>query len=283
MVIRSLCRVVARLFGREHNNRLLCGALFRYVRQDIAMPLPDEANTITGGCSCGAIRYRIAIPPLESRHFSPMAPPSENSRLPQVMTCHCNDCRRATSTFLAIAVIDLSAPMLTVSAMSPTSESTIASGRMLDVMAEGYDVQKADSERPPYLPAMDVLRATDESKSWVRFFHSATCGPEFSRSFCGRCGTHLCYHLKLQPEWCHNGKLPEDWQDSFHIYLGSIDREFLDEDWLVPSIELNFKYGTHFTKTTSATAVGLRHVPKVMGLSEEEGIVEEEELTRFRA
>lgn len=247
------------------------------------MPLPDDANTMTGGCSCGAVRYRIAVPPLDSRPLSPLAPPSDNVRLPQVLTCHCNDCRRATGSFLPVSVIDLGAPMLTVSAMSPASETTVVSGRILDVMADDYDAEKADAERPPYVPAVDVLRATRESETWVRFFHSRNCGADWSRSFCGRCGTQLCYHFQLRPEWCPDGKGPEGWQDVFHLYLGTIDREFHDKQWLDPDVELHFKYGTLMSKSTSATAAGLRHVPKMMELAAAQGVVGEDELKKLGA
>lgn len=238
------------------------------------MTLPDSANTITGGCSCGAIRYRIAIPPLSSRLLSPLAPPSANVRLPQVLTCHCNDCRRITGSFLPVAVIDLAAPMLTVSAMSPASETTLVSGRILDVLKDDYDAEKADSERPPYVPAVDVLRATRESDTWLRFFHSAKCGEDFSRSFCGRCGTQLCYHFQLR----RGAAQSNEWKDVFHLYLGTIDREFHDKGWLVPDAEIHFKYGTQMSKSTSATAVGLRDVPKMQELAAVQGVVSEEEL-----
>ncbi|KAF4468579.1 hypothetical protein FALBO_4528 [Fusarium albosuccineum] len=242
------------------------------------MPFPDEAVTVTGGCSCGAVRYRIAIPKLEDRPLHPMTPPSLGFRLPSAITCHCNDCRRATGSFLATGVLDIPSPMLTVSAISPSSESTIVSGRILDVLADDYDAQKADEDRPPYVPAMDILRADKESKTWLRFFHSTKCGPDLSRSFCARCGTQLCFHFKLAAEYCFEAKLPDDWQDFFHLYHGSLDREFLEKDWFAPHSEVNFKYGTPFTKSASATAKGLKCLHKLQGFDED---VAEEELAKL--
>lgn len=244
------------------------------------MSLPDEATTITGGCSCGAIRYRLAVPSIQDRPQHPMSPPSSGVRLPQALTCHCNDCRRATGSSLAVSVIDIPAPMLTVSALSPSSESTIVSGRILDVMADDYDAGKADSNRPPYIPAMDVLRATQESKTWVRFFHSIDCGPDWSRSFCGRCGTPVCFHFHLLPEFCHDGNVPEDVTDLFHVNLGTVDRKFLDLNWFVPNVEVYFKNGTPFSKMVSATAKGLKNVTK---LQEFDGVVEYKELEELGA
>ncbi|KAH7145405.1 hypothetical protein B0J13DRAFT_474060 [Dactylonectria estremocensis] len=239
------------------------------------MGLPDEENIVTGGCSCGAIRYRLAVPAIQDRPPHPFSPPSSGVRLPQALTCHCNDCRRITGSFLAVGVIDIPAPMLTVSAISPASESTIVSGRILDVLADGYDAEHADASRPPYFLATDVFRATQESKTWLRFFHSVKSGPEMSRSFCGRCGTPLCFHFHLLPEFCHDGKMPENFADFFHVNLGTVDRKFLDLDWFVPTVEVFFKNGTPFSKMVSATAKGLKDVTK---MQEFDGVVGEEEL-----
>ncbi|KAM5354452.1 hypothetical protein ACJ41O_001101 [Fusarium nematophilum] len=245
------------------------------------MPLPDEATTVTGGCSCGAIRYRIAIPPLQDRPLHPMAPPELGTRLPDTITCQCNDCRRSTGSFLPIGLIDIPAPMLTVSAIALSeSAPTIVSGRFLDVLADDYDAAKADADRPPYLPATDVLRAAEESKTWLRFFHTTSCGAQMSRSFCGRCGSHLCYHFTLKPEYCQGGKVPEDWKDVFHLYLGGVDREFLDKDWFMPTAEVNFKFGTPFSRGVSATAKGLKGLYKVQAF---DGEVSEEELAKLGA
>jgi hypothetical protein len=170
--------------------------------------------------------------------------------------------------------------MLTVSAMSPSSESEIVSGGILDVLADDYDAAKADANRPAYFPAMEVLRATGETKTWLRFFHSAKCNSDVSRSFCGRCGTQLCYHFKLEAEFCADGKLPDGWRDSFHLYLGSLDREFLEKDWFNPYSERCFKYGTPLSRCVSATAKGLRDLPKMQKFV---GQVTEEELAALRS
>ncbi|RKK76817.1 hypothetical protein BFJ69_g6766 [Fusarium oxysporum] len=154
--------------------------------------------------------------------------------------------------------------MLTVSAMSPSSESDIISGRILDVLADDYDAAKADADRPPYVPAMDNLRATGETKTWLRFFHSVKCSLDVSRSFCGRCG---------------NAALPDGWRDSFHLYLGTLDREFLEKDWFNPDSEVNFKHGTPLSRCVSATAKGLKDLPK---MQEFDGQATEEELATLR-
>ncbi|KAF4976033.1 hypothetical protein FZEAL_7251 [Fusarium zealandicum] len=219
------------------------------------MPLPNDSVTVTGGCSCGAIRYRIAVPRLEDRPLQPMSPPAQELRLPYTLTCHCNDCRRATGSFLAVGVTEIPSPMLTVSAIPLSSESTIVSGRILDVQSDNYSAQKADADR-------------------------GDCGPDRSRSFCGRCGSQLCYHFELKAEYCYGGKMPGGWQDAFRIYLGSLDREFLETDWFAPAAESHFKYGTPLSRCVSATAKGLKGVYKMQVFDE---AVTEEELAQLRA
>ncbi|KAH7320052.1 hypothetical protein B0I35DRAFT_408775 [Stachybotrys elegans] len=243
------------------------------------MPFPDSALTFTGGCSCGAVRYRVALPELSSRALSPFEPPEHNTRTPIVMACHCNDCRRATASVLAPLMIQIPSPVLTVSVLSPgESEPPEASGRFVDALAPDYDAEAADASRPPYRPAMDVLRADGKAKGWLRFFHSEECGLTKSRAFCGRCGTQVSYHLALIPEYCHDDKLPADYSDIFDINLGTVDREFLDKDWFTPAHEVHFKLGTRLGRMVSATAMPLKEVPK---LQEYDEVVGDEELAEL--
>lgn len=197
------------------------------------MPLPDHPVTLTGGCSCGAIRYRIAVPDLSSRPYIPFSPPKPNMRMPCPMSCHCNDCRRASASLLPLLILQTPSNMASVSVLAQPDEATHHSGRILDAVAGDFDQAAADAQRPPYEPAIDVLRATDENKkekTWLRFWHSVECGTRFSRSFCGRCGTQVCYHFALRPEFCFDGKLPDGWADFFDFNVGTLDREALDEE-----------------------------------------------------
>ena len=66
----------------------------------------------------------------------------------------------------------------------------------------------------------------------------------------------------------------------FHIYLGTMDREFLEKDWFAPGSEVNFKFGTPFSKSVSATAKGLKELPKVQEFDCE---VAKEELDKLAA
>ncbi|KAI9158621.1 hypothetical protein HJFPF1_06619 [Paramyrothecium foliicola] len=245
------------------------------------MPLPDTSLDITGGCSCGAVRYLIAISEVSSRIPNPFTPSEYGICMPSVIACHCNDCRRATGSGLPNVIIQIPAPLITVSAMSPSSaeESHQNSGRILDVLSPGYDAAAADASRPPYVPATDLLRALPGTeKTWLRFFHSGNCGASKSRSFCGRCGTQVCYHLELTPEHTYNGVMPNGWSDLFDVYLGSVDRQFLEKDWLLPACDLQFKHGTPLSKQVSATAKIFKDIPK---MQEWDDVVVEEELAEL--
>jgi hypothetical protein len=209
--------------------------------------------------------------------------------MPIAITCHCNDCRRATGSALPVALFQVPSHLVTVSVLPhEASESNVTTGRILDVLDDQYDQAKADAARPPYLPATDVLRAIEGSgqtsgSTWLRFFHSFACGSSFSRSFCARCGTQVCFHFNLQPEFCHGGELPDGWADVFDLNLGTVDREFLENEWLIPSSEVNFKHGVLLGKTVSATAKYLKPLSKAQGLGDEDGMATEDELATLAA
>ena len=130
------------------------------------MPLPNEAFNITGGCNCGAVRYRIAVPEFSERPLAftqgqnPDASDPSTVRLPHVAACHCNDCRSATGG-QCMNYVFLPADYMTVSAIprGDIDESSRAvTGRIVDRPASEADVKAADADRPPYVPAVDVLR-----------------------------------------------------------------------------------------------------------------------------
>lgn len=251
------------------------------------MTFPKEPATLTGGCSCAAIRYKITIPEHSQRPPVPFVPKETGLKMPDVLTCHCNDCRRHTASVLPVSIMQVPGPMVTVSTLSPSetpksSPANVATGRILDVLKDGYDAAKADASRPPYLPAEDVLRAIDGSgasddvgSTWLRFFHSVNAGENMSRSFCGRCGTHFCFHFKLEPMYCHNGEAPEGWVDMFDIFVGTLDREFLEKDWLHPDSEVNFSCGTLIGRSVSASAKYLKALPKLQDMGDQYASKEE--------
>lgn len=259
------------------------------------MPLPSHPVNLTGGCSCGAIRYRIAVPESSSRPPVPFFP-DDADPMPYPMSCHCNDCRRATGSLLPVTFLACPAHVVTVSVLeeSPDDEGNRQQqqqhgGRFVDVLAEGYDQDATDAKRPPYLPALDVLRAAGTStqdngkkKTWLRFYHSKSCTPTASRTFCGRCGTNVAFHMALEPWFCTGGKLPDGFSDVIDINGGTFDRDVLDQDgWLDPGTELNFKSGTALGRKVAASANGMRHAPKMYGVVAAEGVATKEELERL--
>ena len=250
------------------------------------MSVPSEATTVTGGCSCGAIRYRITIPEASQRPSLPFAPPEAGLQMPYSTTCHCNDCRRASASLLPLAIVQVPMPMVTVSVLEQPHDADVLlkTGRVLDVLDENYDQAEADAKRPAYEPSADVLRATEDNGArgtWLRFWHSFDCSSNFSRSFCGRCGTQVGFHLRLRAEYCYGGKLPNGWGDIYDINVGTVDREFLDKEWFQPQSEVNFKHGIPFGKKVAATALGLRHLEKSYSLDPEEGMASEADLRQL--
>lgn len=247
------------------------------------MPLPSEATTLTGGCSCGAVRYRLAVPEAAQRPSIPFCPPDYGMTMPYTITCHCNDCRRASASVLPLVILQASSPMVTVSVLSQDDDSPVHFGRSLDACSEDFDLAKADANRPPYKPSMEVFRPSSTgSKSWLRWFHSVDCSPsKHSRSFCGRCGTQVCFHFALQSEHCHDGKMPDGWADFMDVNVGTLDREWLEKGWFEPDSEVNWMHGTVLGKQVSATAKGLKGAMKANGFGGDEGYADDQELERL--
>ncbi|CRJ84765.1 hypothetical protein BN1708_009143 [Verticillium longisporum] len=209
------------------------------------MPFPKHAHTITGGCNCGAVRYRIAVPQYADRPPAFTLGPSPDlanprtPRLPFVLACHCNDCRVAcgNSSFEAIQT---PAPQMTVSALQVGKGSDLPrshTGRLVERPMTEDEVTASDADRPAYVPALDVLRpdVPGAEGTALGFFHAFICDKEAaSRSFCIRCGGPIAFHCRPQAEWFGPSfQQPEGWSDIFDVLLGTVDRHHLDkEDWL---------------------------------------------------
>lgn len=63
------------------------------------MPLPEDATIVNGGCNCGAVRYRVAVPQLAGQPLHPLSPAGARVLLPFLALDYCNDCRRVTGSF----------------------------------------------------------------------------------------------------------------------------------------------------------------------------------------
>lgn len=180
------------------------------------MPLPKEPFTIHGGCRCKAIRYEVSVPAYEDRPqtvYKSRAADIGDLRLPAVYVDHCNDCRSATSAIL---------PMVLVSIMETARVSVLP--RM--ARAEyAFDIPGSDRE---WLAANEVFHS-DVPKLEDSYLSVYKSSPGRSRWFCNRCGTMFGYSAD-------KGVIPKDWgwPAMLDIWLGTIDREDLEKDYMKP-------------------------------------------------
>ncbi|KAM0286104.1 hypothetical protein ACHAQH_001112 [Verticillium albo-atrum] len=188
--------------------------------------------------------YRIGVPPFADRPPAFTLGPSPDlanprtPRLPLVLACHCNDCRVA-SGHSSFEAIQTPAPQMTVSAIQVGDDRKPQShtGRLVERPTTEYEVAASDADRPPYLPALDVLRpgVPGAEDTTLRFYHSFICDKDAaSRSFCTRCGGPVAFHCRPQAEWFGPSfKQPEGWSDFVDVPLGTVDRHHLNkEGWL---------------------------------------------------
>ena len=178
------------------------------------MPLPDTPFVVSGGCNCGAIRYKVEIPELQERPLHPSSDKiSGPLRLPMVAIDHCNDCRRATGAFLPLWILTPIA-MVTASLVVHSGEAGAA------------------EQKGPWIPAESVFEPGPASANSFLTFYESSRGRR--RSFCNRCGTNLAYAVF---------PMPEGWPKVLDIVLGSIDRQDLERDSLAPERHMWWDYG----------------------------------------
>lgn len=147
-------------------------------------------------------------------------------RIPMICICHCNDCRRATSSILPIGLVT---HLPTVSVCLDGSES-------------GTD--------ETWLPAAEVFdyKSISNRKASLTFYKSSEGR---TRWFCGRCGTNLAY--SIDP-----GVIPEewDWPKMLDIWLGTVDREDLEGEQLVPERQLWCDKGVNWIRKFATAGAG---------------------------
>jgi hypothetical protein len=211
------------------------------------MPLPKEALVVHGGCNCGAVRYQISIPELSQRPRHPYntaaalttADENEPVRLPMVVACHCNDCRRATGQLLPIFIC---APLdfVTVSLVPRSSALT---------EPDAVKRKAAPPEpRGPWLPAAEVFTPAPAPANVDSFLSLYNSSHLRTRSFCGRCGTYLGYAVV---------PMPAGWPDMLDLSLGSVDRADLDGDALVPERQVWWDYGVDWIRKLSTEGLAV--------------------------
>ena len=251
----------------------------------------SSKNTNTrevGRVANGNARYRLAVPPVQERPpvftLGPDADLTDPNtpRIPLVTSCHCDSCR-ATSGNMTTQCIMAADYMVTVSVLprkAEEEETRAVAGRIMEPPTSEDEVVESDKDRPPYVPAVDVLRAGVEGSknTWLHFFHSFMCNEYLSRSFCGRCGSPVSVHYQPSKEFM--GPMfvqPEGWTDVVDLFLGSVDKHILNkEDWLEVRHELNFECAVDWAKKKmlSGSAQGTTfHDGFVMGKKVERGNV----------
>ena len=204
------------------------------------MPLPKFPFTLHGGCNCRAIRYKISVPPFADRPVTPyrtLGADVGDARVPFVTIDHCNDCRRATSSILPMALITETATV-EISCL-PTDTVT---------QTEGADRSKADVSDDDRHWENAGLVARDDAGLTVT---STTLGhyissPGRNRWFCTHCGTPLAYTIS-------DNVIPKDWgwPNMFDVWLGTLDREDLEKDYMQPERMLWCHCGVGWIKELS--------------------------------
>lgn len=190
------------------------------------MPLPKHAMTLYGGCNCRAIRYRVTVPDYSSRPFAPYHMPDTNPaqsegsipRIPVVLMDHCNDCRRATSAIL---------PMCLVTEVFTVDISCLPRDEVLDR-------SKSSDEARDWRALSSIIDLFEDSCN-PNPAPETTLGHYISsehrhRWFCNHCGTPLGYsvtYAAYPPSWTSAPRM-------FDIWLGTLDREILENEWMRP-------------------------------------------------
>lgn len=197
------------------------------------MPLPSSPIIIHGGCNCRAIRYEINIPEHSDRPFHPSS--DQTLRLPLVVICHCNDCRRATGGLTLAGILNPTAFVRV--ALLPRSSALPTPGR------SRIEPPDADAELA-WKPAAEVFRP-DGVLSAPKDSFLAAYNPSkgVTRTFCGRCGTNVSYSRH---------PMPAGWPELLGILLGTIDREDLTKAELRPERHVYWDEGIEWVRTLSS-------------------------------
>jgi hypothetical protein len=123
-----------------------------------------------------------------------------------------------------------------------TSEHTTGAG-------EGQHEQKKDEERN-WFPAQELFPPGTKSRDNTTLaFYTSSEGR--TRAFCSNCGTQFAYSAF---------PYPEGWPRMLDIWIGSVDQEDLEKDWLIPERHLWWDVGIEWIRKFGAEGSG--GVPK---------------------
>lgn len=222
------------------------------------MTFPDIATEIHGGCNCGAVRYKIKAPEFEQRpiHFmygpkfaSTDATTTTPARMPMIAVDHCNDCRSATSSILPCWIL-VPGDMFTISCLP----RDVGAPGKINKSALVIRTEAREATRPPYMSARELLRGDrpeELAKTWLKLYFSTDLDAianktEIShssiRSFCDRCGTNLTYVAYPMPDW---------YPDYVDVILGTVDRSFLEKEWMQPERQVHYQHGIPWVQNMS--------------------------------
>ena len=196
------------------------------------MPVPKEAFSIEGGCNCQAVRYKVDVPAAACRPFREKSETVQHIQgkhsLPFIETDHCNHCRRATGSILSCYfTADISMLSMRLTPQSDSSQQPASAG-------EGR-------EDKDWVPASEILSLDTpkvENTSFVLYASSEGA----RRTFCGKCGTPLIF-------W--EPPTEKDWAEMVDIFLGTIDREYLEKYQLSPERQVFWDVGIDWIKKFS--------------------------------
>ncbi|MCJ1453996.1 hypothetical protein MMC28_004346 [Mycoblastus sanguinarius] len=152
---------------------------------------------------------------------------------------HCNDCRRATGSALPLW---LACPIAFISSSCLLRSSVSTRQNSVD---EEVDLGGA---RGPWLPAAEMFLPGPASSDSFLTFYVSSKGRR--RSFCGRCGTNLAYAMF---------PTPVGYPDMLDVVLGTVDREYLEHEWMVPERMMWWDCGIDWIQKFSSDGA---HVPK---------------------
>lgn len=194
------------------------------------MPVPEHPFSLQGGCNCGSIRYRLDVPQFEERPLSVYCDDhavSEQSRFPQVLIDHCNDCRRATGCLTPVWIATI-VPYIKFSILASGGRNWI----------DGNEVLKKKN----------VGTTKHAPLKWYKSSENKF------RGFCENCGTSICYRMGIA--------LKESWPDMVDILLGTVDREDLEKDWLKPERELWWDMGIPWIRDLAREGTSKENMPR---------------------
>ncbi|GKT48325.1 uncharacterized protein ColSpa_08506 [Colletotrichum spaethianum] len=211
--------------------------------------LPDHAFTITGGCNCSAIRYKLSVPALADRPpthmkihlFLPPEQAHKDWRLPTVAVCHCASCRRGFGSVVP-AMMQCPAYMLSVSALpveSTEKTEDVGTGGFSALTPRKSAGDLDDQRQAEFRPAAEVFKPGPQSgNTWVRFYHASGCLPDAARVFCGRCGVHFGKAYRITEELLRFMDKPAGgWDEVVNVNIATVDDGLLEQEWMEPAAQ----------------------------------------------